>query len=637
MKKLLLLIVAFTLSFSLFAEKKSDLRILYVGGSSDYQESTPETVADRMTAFENYLKEYFKTVSVIKEEDYLVKMSADYDVTIFDGKIPAVSSRKITKNSDGSDKDYYREKRLNEDFDYPAIFIAEQGETIGRAIGTKTDWYCLCLDAYAHHFNAEHPIFKGPYKVKMTIEERPTPEDAFHYKYYYDGQIPATLPMWRVQTKGYMTDEGFRVGMVSRPWGFLDSPETEMISSGVCAKTLDAVSIGRHGNFFFWGFSASPKFMTDEAKAVFANAVVYTASLKGQHIIARKYYDRAATKEYIKELNYLTTDNAYKERIEMEKVFYANQAEIRVKVAEKQKKGEKLTSYETQLMSYPAQEYIPQSYDAYIENQMRGYYETFGTDVEAFHSFLNDNKPYLYGAAMFYNLIVDEDVKSLQIPNTDKRVLDAAISLWESGKDVEKARRILNRYTLCTFETPQQWRKWYDSNKDRLFFSQAGGWYFLVDTMDQTVPGNDYVAKGIYDAASGIILSETNDNEPVAVGAAMTVLPGGSQYVIVKVKIRNGYHIYATVSERDPYIKTSVSLSLPEGYTSGTIRNPQYEYFNESGTTQYTGEKLFAIPVEGVGEGTIKVLCEYQCCDSQICFSPAEKEIELKTICFSMR
>ena len=90
MKKLLLLIVAFTLSFSLFAEKKSDLRILYVGGSSDYQESTPETVADRMTAFENYLKEYFKTVSVIKEEDYLVKMSADYDVTIFDGKIPAV-------------------------------------------------------------------------------------------------------------------------------------------------------------------------------------------------------------------------------------------------------------------------------------------------------------------------------------------------------------------------------------------------------------------------------------------------------------------------------------------------------------------------------------------------------------------
>lgn len=36
--------------------------------------------------------------------------------------------------------------------------------------------------------------------------------------------------------------------------GFEDSPEAEVISSGVCAKSLDAVAIGRHGNFFHWGF-----------------------------------------------------------------------------------------------------------------------------------------------------------------------------------------------------------------------------------------------------------------------------------------------------------------------------------------------------------------------------------------------
>src|SRR5690606_14827838 len=136
-------------------------------------------------------------------------------------------------------------------------FIGELGETLGRSIGLKTDWYCLCLDAHALNFNEEHPIFKGPFPVKMTIVERETPEDAFHYKYYAEGEIPKTIPMWRVQTKEYKTDEGFRVGMVSRPWGFEDSPDAEYISSGVCAKTLDAVAIGRHGNFLHWGFAAS--------------------------------------------------------------------------------------------------------------------------------------------------------------------------------------------------------------------------------------------------------------------------------------------------------------------------------------------------------------------------------------------
>ena len=66
-----------------------------------------------------------------------------------------------------------------------------------------------------------------------------------------------------------------RVGMVSRPGGFEDSPEAEIISGGVSGKTWDAVAIGRHGNFLHWGFAASPDDMTGEARDVFANAVVY--------------------------------------------------------------------------------------------------------------------------------------------------------------------------------------------------------------------------------------------------------------------------------------------------------------------------------------------------------------------------
>ena len=51
------------------------------------------------------------------------------------------------------------------------VFIAEAGDIVGTRIGVKTDWYCLCLDADAHHFNKEHPIFHGPFEVNISVEE----------------------------------------------------------------------------------------------------------------------------------------------------------------------------------------------------------------------------------------------------------------------------------------------------------------------------------------------------------------------------------------------------------------------------------------------------------------------------------
>lgn len=638
MRKIILSIAAILFCISAFAINKQNLKVLYVGGTSDYYESTPETIADRTAIFGEYLKQYFTNVTVIDGKDYKMEMSANYDVTIFDGSTPIINPQ-VTVKRDNGETDYFRAKRLSEDFAYPAILIADLGEVLGRAIGTKTDWYCLCLDADAHHINLEHPIFKGPFKTKITITDKPTPEDAFHYE-YYTGKLPKTTPMWRVQTKGYISDPGFRVGMVSRPWGFLDSPETEMISSGVCAKTIDAVAIGRHGNFFFWGFSASPKYMTDEAKQVFANAVVYTASLKGQKVIARKYFDRAATKEYIKEIIYLSSEEQYKARLELEKEFRDEQLNHQKELKAKKERGEQLSKREEQELNIDLSTYKESTYEEYLQKNMRDYYDTFGTDVEAYHKFLRDNEPYLYGAGMFYKLIIDEDAKSLGIANTDIRLLERAISMLETGEkagksDVEaqnnyaKAQRILDRYTLCTFTKAAEWRKWFDTYKDKIFFSQAGGWYFLVNTTDPSVAGNDYKAKGIYSEGRKLVLDETTDNEPVATAAKLITLDGGSRFVIVKMKIRNGYHIYGNVSAQDPYIATEVKLDLPDGCTAGAMTLPASSFFNNKGTTQYTDDILFTIPVNGDIKGKITVTVNYQCCDSQVCLPPVEKQIVL--------
>lgn len=633
MKRIFAILVALVMVIQLSAQQKQNLKVLYVGGSADWDSKTEELVARRCSVFENYLKTYFTEVKTVMAAAYKASMSAGCDVTIFDSKLPYVRPRATAKDQKGEMKYYGGISEVNEDFNYPAIFLADAGEAIGRGIGTKTDWYCLCLDAHAHHTNLNHAIFKGPFAVTINQEERPTPPDAFHYHYFYDGVMPKTLPMWRVQTKGYETDKGFRIGMVARPWGFTDSPEAESISSGVCAKTLDAVAIGRHGNFFYWGFSASPEYMTEPAKQVFANAVVYTAGLKGQKIIARKYYDRAATREYVKELTYLASEEGYQESKKSNEGWYNQMLALKTAAQAKKEKGESLSKEEESYLKMQLQK-DETTYDDYLKKRMRnGYYEQFNGNTKAFHKYMKENTPYLYGAAMFYQYLVDEDVKSLKTANNDISLLDKAITLLEKGKEVEKAQRILDRYTLCTFTKPEQWRKWFNENKSRLFFTESGGWVFMVNTLDPSVEGNEYRKKANYLAARGLNLPATDNNNPVSVGAILVTYHNGMQAVLVKMKIQPGYHIYGTVSEKDPYIATQVTVSgMPKGYSvSGDPIFPAGKYFSDSGTTQFEEEAVFVIPVIGVGKGTIQVKCEWQCCDSQICFPPAEKILEVPT------
>lgn len=234
--------------------KKSNLKILYVGGSPDINTisekidslTVTQSVTRRMASFEKMLKQYFKQVMVIRAEDYRASLSDDYDVTIMDGRPREIEPEVRKTDAAGRIVEYKRPGYLPYDFDRPMLMIAEMSSLLGSRIGLKTDWYCLCLDADAHHIRMDHPVFNGPFPMKMTIKMKPTPEAARDLPYFKGGFAPDSLPMWRVQKEGYSTKPGVRVGMVSRPGGFEDSPEAEVISGGVSAKTLDAVAIGRH-------------------------------------------------------------------------------------------------------------------------------------------------------------------------------------------------------------------------------------------------------------------------------------------------------------------------------------------------------------------------------------------------------
>ena len=503
MKKLMLSLFAAGLAVMPLAAKEK-LNVLYVGGSANIYTSAgmnidsavlEASIKERTANFTKFLKKHFTKVTAVNGKDYDPNMSKNFDVTVFDGR-PNVYRKGIReKGPDGNYIKYERDAYLPDDFSSAALCIAQASEDLGRSIGSKNDWYCLCLDNYAYRWNKEHPIFNGPFKVDIKGEMRPTPESAVNYGKYYNYVAPKEVEMWQVSTRSYQdpANAGMRIGMVSRPWGYLDSPETEVISGGVSAKCIDAISIGRHGNMFHWGFAADPADLTEPAKAVLANAIVYASQFNGKPIIARKIEEVCYTRPMINEHKYVDSRQGYLDREKLEQDFYEQNMKIIADAKAKQAKGEKLSGSELQMLSM--EEYLkkpePKTYDQYIKEREPKLYEIFGADEQAYRDYYDKNAPYFYGdvtAQKAYEPIIDKEARELGIANNDIRLLDKAIELMEQGKPEGKI--LLDRYTLKRFSTPAEYRAWFNKNRDRMFFTESGGWKWLVNTYE---PGeNDY-------------------------------------------------------------------------------------------------------------------------------------------------
>lgn len=627
---------------------KLKLRVLYLGGQADwdggeigsngYYKNEAEYLAEvarRTESFGELLRTYFTTVKTMQAEDWKPEMSDEYDVTIFDGYPPVLKVSELEYINKGKTQKMKLNEYIPYNFSCPSITIASIGDLIGRQYGSKNDWLCLCLDANAHSMNLKHPIFKGPFKTKITLSKQPTPKDAFHYAYFQDGNVPDSLMMWTVNTKGYQTTKDFSVGMVSRPWGYLDSPDCEFISGGVSAKTLNAVALGRHANFFTWGFVGSPMYMTSEAKVVFANTVAYIAKFRGTPLV-RKVNDRIATREYIKEVKYSCTKKYLAERCAEDKLYYAKTLEIANKVRAKKNRGEELSRTEKEYLTFTEND-IPKekTYSEMMKEKHPDLYAICGEDESKYIQYYEENTPYFYGGEGTYNLVIDADAKAWGIPNNDKRLIDKAITCLETNQEVERAKRVLRRYTLCEFTQASDWRKWYDTYKEKMFFTESGGWYFMVN--DKDAPGNDYsvinkrLAEKKISETSSSNNTEVSHENPVAVNAHVQKLDRDGIDVVFDVKVMSGYHIYKTVAESDPYLPIKITFTLPDGAILGEALYPMPRPFVKEGTTIYDSNftirqniRLLSVPAD------IKCTFECQCCDSNICMPPLSKEFTLK-------
>jgi hypothetical protein len=634
MKRLIILTLLACLTIMAQATvKKTNLRVLYVGGHSnmetfgtDYdKEANAKSITERMASFEQFLREYFTTVKVIDAKDYNYRLSYDYDVTVMDGEPTPLKPKEMVREGQRVTRVIYGQY-FPDDFDCPVLTIAELGETVGRRLGVKTDWYCLCLDQWALGMRTEHPIFKGPYKVKMTLVDRPTPDGAKEFAPLVGETLPETTKMWHVNTKGYMTHPGFKVGMVSRPWGFEDSPEAEWISSGNCAKSIDAMALGRHANFFHWGFAAAPMDMTDEAKPLLANAIIYISKFAGQHVVARKLYEGISTRIEARENAYRVTRECYDDyKVSIEK-FNSQMQQYADSIKAVAAGGGKVGEREAMYLQWQPQP-IP-TRDDFLREMAGALYEEFGANEAAYAKYYAENTPYFYGSFEDYGLKLDEDAKSLGIPNNDLRLMDKAVEIWQNGD--EKGRRLLERYTLLRYDTPQQYAQWLKKYRSKLFFTESGGWLWLVNSQDKNVEGNDYSIlkyNEVPQQKTPEITEQTDPMNPVLVSSMVNDLPSGGKELLVRIKIHPGWHIYGYVAEQDPYIATTFDLQLPDGWQKdGDMQLPAFRTDGEYGTTIYEGDVLFRQRLKGSGHGQLKLIVNFQTCDNHACLPPRDVE-----------
>ena len=643
----------------LHAQKKQAVSVLYVGGSPEIETvgiGTPpdpavvaKSAAERTAAFEKFLKKNFKTVKVIDAKDYHYSMSDYYDVTIIDGRPAELAPGIREVDEHGRMVRYARPQYFPLDFNRPVITIAEAGEDMGRRIGTKNDWYCLCLEDLALGWNASHPIFQGPVKVKLETSMQPTPAGALEFAEIMSETLPAETEMFLMQTINYTEKMNgnytYRIGMVSRPGGYLDSPETEVITGGKCAKSIDAVAIGRHANWLTWGFAASPAYMTETAKALFVNAVVYMKQFAGQHPIARKFNDGVATRDHIAmDKNRMSRSNweAYNQsNMDFNRMVDSLKAVIKEQRAKGEEVDPNLAIYE----NFPEQKLI--TYREYLMQMDRGdgLYKVFGTDEQAYKDYYDKNYGWFWCPEGSYSLVIDDEVRYLGIPNNDIRILDKCISMLEKN-DPEKdiAETILKRYTLCRFETAKEWRDWYNRYHDKLFFTEGGGYLWLVNTFEN-VPGNDYrvrlaeeeeaymaqkAARGNGRRGPAAPVQLTDDRNPVYLQAEAVNTEKGKDIVVFQ-KIHPGYHTYAVVPADEVFVVTTVEITLPEGYkTVGPLYTPEASLLDASGTTVYRGTGEFRQSIEGEGEGEATVKVTYQCCNNNTCLVPETKTFTVK-------
>jgi Disulphide bond corrector protein DsbC len=239
-------------------------------------------------------------------------------------------------------------------------------------------------------------------------------------------------------------------------------------------------------------------------------------------------------------------------------------------------------------------------------------------------------------------LSVDEDVLSLGIPNNDIRLLEKCIGQLDDESVSARARRVLTRYTGLAFEGQAEWTDWLKANREKLYFSDSYGYRFFTGPAGPG-PTQDHVRNVVAE----LVQPDTTEVAPVSVAAGFATakdLPyagiGDRLTLVVRMRIRDGWHTYASAPEGNPMIPTRLDVKLPSGlHWAGEWRMStapsSREKDKKGGSVEQQGDVLFvrSLHVAGMPEGengkvTVRGELQFQSCNELKCLPPATLPVE---------
>jgi len=298
----------------------------------------------------------------------------------------------------------------------------------------------------AHAESLDHEVYRTPFVVRPEFESWDTPDN---YKFFHVGpeRLPGKMKVWLVQKVGKKGG-----GVVAYGEGFTDSPDAEILVLGFnTGKPYGSVGVGRQGNFLQWGYSAPPSQMTEPGRRLFLNCIHYIHRFDGKAPLVR---DESSPRTAV--------------------LFSA--------LSINRGTGDRKQSF---LRSFP--ETLYEKYQADPNGLMQYYRENLEW-VYRDQPFRRGGKITARSKEEMLKLLqpdwvfkVDEELKGLGIDsNRGVASVQRLIELLDEAQHAAVARKLLGRYTDRSFDTPQQWRQWFDENKDRLYFSDVGGYKFFV-------------------------------------------------------------------------------------------------------------------------------------------------------------
>ena len=390
-----------------------------------------------------------------------------------------------------------------------------------------------------------HALLSKPFPLAIALEDTPSPANFAQWK---PGFGP-TVPTFAIFT-GF-DQEKDEPGLVTSDAGFEDVPDAERILGGINMKGPDYASVARHGSFVMWGFHATPDRFTDAGRRLYLNALAYAASHKGAVVETLRL--RPA-------------------RVDTEHAFTLFMglypASERKRVLERHFTGEA----------------IP---DALVD------------DAEKRLAWFEERAPFLHPASdgtdwkTAYQLAVDAECRELGHSNASLAFLDALAARLAKDAGDALATKLLARYVPDA--APSEFGAWLAKHRDRLYFTEAGGWVWRVRGAPARSPSLRFEAGAPKD-------------ELVSVKAAAT-----EAALELELRIRDGWHLYSVEGRAGK----PVAVTIVAGSAFEAAGPPEFE---EAEDGVLSGYATIRVPLRRVAKGELlSVDFTYTVCDAATC------------------